>query len=93
MTGRYSPRASLGTIFNGGTRRTLRAGENALRELFQSRGCTTTIEGKRHLGAAEQSWPRRQGLDERRAGVIDTPDGRLYRRDAARERARGRDRG
>ena len=47
--------------------------------LFKSRGYTTAIAGKWHLGASEQSWPIRQGFDEYRVGVLETTDGTLYR--------------
>ncbi len=79
MTGRYSSRASLTAIISGGMRNTLQPGETAPCELSQGRCYASAIAGKRHLGAREQSWPIRQGFDECRAGVIDTPDGPLYR--------------
>ena len=94
MTGRYSSRASLTAIISGGTRNTLQPGETAPCKLSQGRGYAPAIEGKWHLGASEQSCPTRQGFDECRVGVIDTPDGPLVSDgDAARGRARGRDRG
>ncbi|TPG76411.1 arylsulfatase [Pseudomonas arsenicoxydans] len=79
QTGRYSPRAGLGSIIVGGTPNTLQASEVTLGELFKSQGYATSYVGKWHLGASEQSWPTRQGYDQFRVGVIETTDGTLYR--------------
>jgi arylsulfatase len=79
MTGRYSVRVGLSTVIVGGTPNTLQAKEVTLGELFKSRGYTTAITGKWHLGASEESWPTRQGFDEYRVGVLETTDGTLYR--------------
>lgn len=79
QTGRYSPRAGLGSIIVGGTPNTLQANEVTLGELFKSQGYATGYVGKWHLGASEQSWPTRQGFDQFRVGVIETTDGTLYR--------------
>ena len=79
LTGRYSPRAGLGTIIIGGTPNTLQAEEITLGELFKSQGYATGYVGKWHLGSEEQSWPVRQGFDEYRVGVIETSDSTLYR--------------
>ena len=79
LTGRYSPRAGLGTIIIGGTPNTLQAKEITLGELFKSVGYATGYVGKWHLGSEEQSWPVRQGFDEYRIGVIETSDATLYR--------------
>ena len=79
MTGRYSTRSGLSTVIAGGTPNTLQAEEVTLGELFKSRGYTTAITGKWHLGSSEQSWPVRQGFDEYHVGVLETTDGTLYR--------------
>lgn len=79
QTGRYSPRAGLGSIIVGGTPNTLQAGEVTLGELFKSQGYATGYIGKWHLGAGEQSWPTRQGYDQYRVGVIETSDSTMYR--------------
>ena len=79
LTGRYSPRAGLGTIIVGGTPNTLQASEVTLGELFKGQGYATGYVGKWHLGASEQSWPTRQGFDQYRVGVLETTDGTLYR--------------
>ena len=80
MTGRYSIRAGLNTIITSGSSATLQDKEVTMAELFKSKGYTTGICGKWHLGAEEQSWPTRQGFDEYHVGVIETTDGTLYRR-------------
>ena len=79
LTGRYSPRAGLGTIIVGGTPNTLQASEVTLGELFKGQGYATGYVGKWHLGASEQSWPTRQGFDQYRVGVLETTDSTLYR--------------
>jgi len=79
MTGRYSVRSGLSTVIAGGTPNTLQAKEVTLGELFKSRGYTTAITGKWHLGSSEQSWPTRQGFDEYHVGVLESTDGILYR--------------
>ncbi len=79
QTGRYSPRAGLGTIIIEGTQNTLQADEVTLGELFKSQGYATAYIGKWHLGSSEQSWPTRQGYDQYRVGVIETTDRILYR--------------
>ncbi|MCK5794782.1 MAG: sulfatase-like hydrolase/transferase, partial [Anaerolineales bacterium] len=79
LTGRYSPRAGLGTIIIGGTPNTLQDKEVTLGELFKSVGYATAYTGKWHLGKDKQSWPTSQGFDEYRVGVIETSDSTLYR--------------
>ena len=79
LTGRYSPRAGLGTVIIGGTPNTLQSKEVTLGELFKGVGYATAYVGKWHLGIEEQSWPVRQGFDEYRVGVIETSDSTLYR--------------
>jgi arylsulfatase len=79
MTGRYSQRLGLSTVIIANTPNTLQAGEVTLGELFKSQGYATGIVGKWHLGAAEQSWPTRQGFDEYHVGVFESTDGTLYR--------------
>jgi arylsulfatase len=79
MSGRYSQRLGLSSVIVGGTPNTLQASEVTLGELFKSAGYATGITGKWHLGAAEQSWPTRQGFDEYKVGVFESTDGTLYR--------------
>ena len=79
MSGRYSQRLGLSSVIIGGTPNTLQASEVTLGELFKAAGYATGITGKWHLGAAEQSWPTRQGFDEYKVGVFETTDGTLYR--------------
>lgn len=79
MSGRYSQRLGLSSVIVGGTPNTLQASEVTLGELFKGAGYATAITGKWHLGAAEQSWPTRQGFDEYKVGVFETTDGTLYR--------------
>lgn len=78
MTGRYSPRAGLGSIIVAGTPSTLQAGEHTLAEMFKSKGYTTGMAGKWHLGAEKQSIPINQGFDEYKVGIIETTDGTMY---------------
>jgi arylsulfatase A-like enzyme len=79
ISGRYSQRLGLSSVIVGGTPNTLQASEVTLGELFKSAGYATGITGKWHLGAAEQSWPTRQGFDEYKVGVFESTDGTLYR--------------
>jgi arylsulfatase len=79
ISGRYSQRLGLSSVIVGGTPNTLQANEVTLGELFKSAGYATGITGKWHLGAAEQSWPTRQGFDEYKVGVFESTDGTLYR--------------
>lgn len=79
MSGRYSQRLGLSSVIVGGTPNTLQGSEITLGEMFKSAGYTTGITGKWHLGAAEQSWPTRQGFDEYKVGVFESTDGTLYR--------------
>jgi len=79
MSGRYSQRLGLSSVIVGGTPNTLQASEVTLGELFKSAGYATGMTGKWHLGAAEQSWPTRQGFDEYKVGVFESTDGTLYR--------------
>ena len=79
ITGRYSVRSGLNSIIGGGTSNTLKTEEITIAELFKSKGYSTAMTGKWHLGSEEQSWPTRQGFDEYHVGVIETTDGTLYR--------------
>jgi hypothetical protein len=62
LTGRYSPRAGLGTVIIGGTPNTLQSEEVTLGELFKGVGYATAYVGKWHLGIEEQSWPVPAGV-------------------------------
>lgn len=84
LTGRYSPRSGLGSVIIGGTPNTLSSDEVTIAELFKSRGYSTAMAGKWHLGSEEQSWPTNQGFDEYRVGVIETSDSTLYRQQMER---------
>ena len=55
LTGRYSPRAGLGTIIIGGTPNTLQAEEITMAELFKSVGYATGYVGKWHLGSRNKA--------------------------------------
>ena len=64
MTGRYSPRAGLGSIIVAGTPSTLQAEEHTLAEMFKSKGYTTGMAGKWHLGARSvHNLPANRGFD------------------------------
>ncbi len=78
MTGRYSPRSGLGGIIVDGTPATLQDKEVTMAELFKSKGYTTGMVGKWHLGAEQQSVPTSQGFDEYHVGIIQTTDSTLY---------------
>jgi arylsulfatase A-like enzyme len=52
LTGRYSPRAGLGTIIVGGTPNTLQASEVTLGELFKGQGTDRARQGLVHHPAS-----------------------------------------